>query len=90
MIEFHQSLEDINNATVWEVYFNERKIGTLRKEEFKKESGVIHGGKYYLNVLYKDYVLPFKAKPMIKKIVQGALDSFEADLIMNRIKQDVK
>jgi hypothetical protein len=90
MIEFHQTLEDINNATVWDVYFNDRKIGTLRKEEFKKVKGVIHGGKYYLNVLYNDYVLPFKAKPIIKKIVQGALDSFEADLIMNRIKEDVK
>ncbi len=87
MIEFHQTLEDINNATVWEVYFNDRKIGTLRKEEFKKVKGVMHGGKYYLSVLCKKYTLPLSMRDMITKLVRAELNSFESDLIMDKVKQ---
>jgi len=86
MIEFHQTPIDINNATVWEIHFNNRKIGTLRKEEYKKIKGVLHGGNCYLSVLYRDYTLPFKVtKKQVKAIVQGAINNLEADAIMNRV-----
>jgi len=87
MIEFHQTLDDINNATVWDVYFNDRKIGTLRKEEYHKIGKVMHGGKCYLNVLYKDYVLPFNVTiKQVRGIAQGAVDSIESEAIMSRVK----
>ncbi len=87
MIEFNQTLDDLNNSTVWEITFNSNKIGTLRKEHIHKIKGVQHGGKYYLSVLYRDYVLPFKVKSIIPKLVQGAVNSFEADAIMIRVSK---
>ena len=87
MIEFHETLDDINNATVWDIYYGSRKVGSLRKELFNKVGKTMHGGKYYLNILYKDYTLPFSMKDMIPKICNGAIDNFEADMIITKIEQ---
>ena len=86
MIEFHETLEDINNATVWDIYYGNRKVGSLRKELFNKVGKTMHGGKCYLSVFYQDYVLPFKVtKNQVKGIVQMNIDSIESDAIMNRV-----
>tara|TARA_R110002074_G_scaffold18159_1_gene59068 strand:+ start:180 stop:512 length:333 start_codon:yes stop_codon:yes gene_type:complete len=86
MIEFHKTLDDINDATVWDIHLNDRKIGTFRKELFKKVKGVQHGGKCYMNILYRNYVLPFNiTQKQVKTIAQGAVDNFTADSIMDKV-----
>jgi hypothetical protein len=82
MIEFQESIIDINNATVWDVLLGERKIGTLRKEEQTKTQK----GRYYLSVLSVDYVIPLSGRKIIPKVVQGAIDSLEADIIMQKVE----
>jgi hypothetical protein len=79
MIEFNETINDLNNAKVFEVTFSGQKIGTLMKNNLTK--------KYYLGVLGKSWELPFKAKKFIPKLVQGALDSLHSDLIMQSIKR---
>ena len=83
MIEFHKTILDISNATVWDVYLRDRKIGTLRKEEHTKTQK----GRYYLSVLSMEYIIPLTGRKMIPKIVQGAIDSLEADIIMQKVEQ---
>jgi len=87
MVEFHKSIVEGNDFECWDIYLRDQKIGTLRKELFVKVKNVQHGGKYYLTVLYKDYVLPFKARKLIKKLVNGAVDSMESDIIMGKVEE---
>lgn len=88
MIEFQETLEDINNATVWDIYYGNRKVGSLRKELFNKVGKTMHGGKCYLSVFYENYVLPFKVtKKQVKGIVNMNINSLESDAIMNRVNK---
>lgn len=79
MIEFHKTQHDLNNAKVFKVTFSGQKIGTLMKNNLTK--------KYYLDVLGKSWEPPLKAKKLVPKLVQGALDSLHSDLIMQSIER---
>ena len=86
-IKFKLTCNDLNNATVWDLYLNDRKIGWIRRELFYREKGVMNGGYFHFEVLHRNYKLPLRAKSMLIKVINGAIDSLEADLIIDKINR---
>ena len=81
MIEFHETLEDLNNAQVWEICIEgtNRKIGTLMKNELTK--------KYYLDILYKKYTIPFSMRDVIVTLCEIELNGLDSDILILKIHQ---
>lgn len=87
MIEYKEVKVYLSNMTIWDIYLSDVKIGSLKKETPHKRGKTFHGGKYYLNVLGIEYVLPLSFRGMVNSIVQMNLDRFESALIMKKLEQ---